>query len=185
MEGIINEINKSYPNVTSVIFVFSEYPSIQHSENDITVPRIISFIENSDAEKFKSLATPDFQGTVSHFYINYCWFIKPLRYYYFAFISVSHMYALSSLFQLWAVLSLLYFLWTWCVMKQHAMGLQRFLMIFSLYYVLNQPIQLLGLYNCPDQSEALRYLDIVQIALTTIFNTLLIACLFLISKVYY
>ena len=68
-------------------------------------------------------------------------------------------------------------------MKQHAMGLQRFLMIFSLYYVLNQPIQLLGLYNCPDQSEALRYLDIVQIALTTIFNTLLIACLFLISKV--
>ena len=100
MEGIINEINKSYPNVTSVIFVFSEYPSIQHSENDITVPRIISFIENSDAEKFKSLATPDFQGTVSHFYINYCWFIKPLRYYYFAFISVSRTRELSSLLAL-------------------------------------------------------------------------------------
>ena len=95
MEGIINEINEKYPNVTSVIFVFNEYPSIQHSENDITVPRIISFIEKSDADKFKALATPDFHGTVSHFYINYCWFIKPLRYYYFAFITVSRCRARS------------------------------------------------------------------------------------------
>ena len=150
MEGIINEINKSYPNVTSVIFVFSEYPSIQHSENDITVPRIISFIENSDAEKFKSLATPDFQGTVSHFYINYCWFIKPLRYYYFAFISVSHMYELSSLLQLWAVLSLLYFLWTWCVMKrseEHTSELQSPLIIsYAVFCLKKLPPKVLELH---------------------------------------
>jgi len=84
---------------------------------------------------------------------------------------------------LWGLITVFHIFWTWCIKKDHSKHLQKILLFIPVFFAGYTLIDYIFYYSCPwNESNGVQYLQIVQIALVTIFNTLFVGLCCFISK---
>jgi len=86
-------------------------------------------------------------------------------------------------FIVWGTLAVLHFAWSWILYRQYSIYLQKVLLFIPLFFIVDNLIDYVYWKACPwvsQSGENIRYLQIVQIALVTVFNTFFVGlCVFI------
>lgn len=110
---------------------------------------------------------------MSHTFIEHCKLLDPIWPTYIAYAC------------LWFVISILYYIYTFVMKKQHALYLQRTLMLVPICKTLETLINGLFYNTCPWVSTiepSVKYLDMARISIVTITYTVFLALLYIMSK---
>mmetsp|Transcript_25191 Transcript_25191/g.29031 ORF Transcript_25191/g.29031 Transcript_25191/m.29031 type:complete len:208 (-) Transcript_25191:429-1052(-) len=84
---------------------------------------------------------------------------------------------------MWGLATILHIFWTWCLKKDQSMHLQKIMLFVPVFFLGYTLIDYVYFNACPwNQANGVQYLQIVQIALITIFNTLFVGLCLFISK---
>ena len=178
MENVLAPINTSPStfNIDAVIFFFSGSINIdQPARGYKNAPKIISFVRLRDIAHLKNQVYPAKEGEVfahSHEFIEHCDLMRGKQ---STFLLIVLM--------IWGLVGVLHFTWTWILYKQHSAYIQKLLIFPAVFYIIDTLIEYTYWKNCPwvgQSGESIRYLQIVQIALVTVFNTFFVGlCVFL------
>lgn len=83
----------------------------------------------------------------------------------------------------WGLITVFHVLWTWILRKDYSQHLQKILLFIPVFFAGYSLIDYVYFTACPwVESNGVQYLQIVQIALVTIFNTLFVGLSCFISK---
>lgn len=88
-------------------------------------------------------------------------------------------------FMVWGLLAVLHFTWTWVLYKQYSTCIQKLLLFVPIFFIVDNLINYVFWKACPwlgPKGENVRYLQIIQIALVTVFNTFFVGLCAFLSK---
>ena len=163
-------------NFQGVIFTYDGSVQISHAAPNNPIPSVISFAK-ADTISYYNVSTmsypysDQYKITLSHFYLEYCDIMVPA--YKFYIISLS----------LWGLWIIFHVLWTWCIKKEHSTHLQKILLFIPVFFLGYSLLDFIYYNACPWlENSGIQYLQIVQIALVTIFNTLFVGLCWFVSK---
>ena len=169
-------IEKNLTEVEGIIFTYSGSPQITSAAPHQSLPKIISFAKKSDvdADSVKDKTFPsskDFTLKHEHIYIEYCEVMNPAFKFYLISISI------------WGLITVFHILWTWIIKKDHSKHIQKILLFIPLFFAAYTLLDYIFFLSCPwSAGSGVQYLQIIQIALVTIFNTLFVGLCCFISK---
>jgi hypothetical protein len=172
----LEKIPKALEMIKGVIFTYSGNPQISSPAPDQNLPEIISFAKKSEIveNKVKEQSFPtsgDFYFEHKHSYIQYCDIMHTSFKFYITAVS------------LWGLITVFHILWTWFIKKDFSKHLQKIMLFVPIFFVGYTLIDYVYFMSCPwTTTSGVQYLQIVQIALVTIFNTLFVGLCCFISK---
>jgi hypothetical protein len=83
----------------------------------------------------------------------------------------------------WGMITVFHVLWTWCLRKDYSKHIQKIMLFIPIFFLAYTLIDYVFYNACPwKAANGVQYLQIVQIALVTIFNTLFVGLCLFISK---
>jgi hypothetical protein len=88
-------------------------------------------------------------------------------------------------FIVWGLAFVLHFLWTWILYRSHSMYIQKLMIFIPIFFIIDNLVDYVYWKSCPwtkDGGENIRYLQIVQIAIVTVFNTFFVGLCTFLSK---
>jgi hypothetical protein len=172
----LNSINLDMPLVESVIFTYSGNPQITSKAPENENPRIISFAKKEELLQKGILNMTFPQETTntiihSHVYESFCYIMNPTFKFFITVIC------------LWGLITIFHILWTWCLRKEYSKHIQKIMLFIPIFFLGYTLIDYVYYKACPwSETNGVQYLQIVQIALVTIFNTLFVGLWCFISK---
>jgi len=180
-DNILIPINK-YPEVygiNSVIFTYSGPIAVDRLDETLENVKIISFIRKSSIDWAEEYSYPNpnpeagqFSPIHSHEYSDRCYLMQG-----------TETLLLLVTFMIWGLIAVLHFTWTWVLYRQHSMCIQKLLLFLPIFFIVDNLINYVFWKACPwngTSGENVRYLQIIQIALVTVFNTFFVGlCVFL------
>jgi len=144
----------------------------------VLFPKVISFA-NLNHQNFGSIKNAVYpistNSTVAHTheFIENCIIMTSKTYFYLIFVLT------------WTFLLIIHLLWNCIFQRAQIKYLQKLLIFIPSFYIINCLIDLLFWNSCPwvrSTGENIRYLQIVQIALITVYNTFFIGLCTFLSK---
>jgi len=174
--SVLNTIYKDLPLVKSVIFSYEGTPHIPSPAPDKTSPEIISFgrgidIREINLSKYSFPRSDEYFIEHSHKYTEFCEVMNPSFKFYLIAIAI------------WGLITVFHILWTWILRKDYSKHLQKILLFIPVFFAGYTLIDYVFFLSCPwDTKNGVQYLQIIQIALVTIFNTLFVGLCCFISK---
>ena len=153
--------------------LFADPHSLQDNLHDVQVVATGSDDQYEQAKTLlKKNSDEPFEAELKHSYIIHCTFLFEVQHYY------------VTLSFLWLGLLIAWILWTWCVQRSNSMFLQKTIVVLPVLKLLCVFLSFLYIFECPWEGADIffRYVMMALISLTTIFQTVFIAMLMVLSN---
>lgn len=173
----LNLIDQNLQNIHGVIFTYSGNPQITNpAPSGNTYPEVISFgkletLKQSNIESYSYPNNVNYKITHQHNYYQYWDVMSPAFKYYVAVL------------WFWGFITISHIFWTWCIKKDYSTHLQKIILFVPIFFTSYTLIDYVYFLSCPwTATSGVQYLQIVQIALVTIFNTLFVGLCWFVSQ---
>ena len=172
----LNLINQSYKRFKGIVFTYKGNPQITSGAPKSDIPSIISFakeeiVQEKNIESYSYPKSTNYKIVHSHTYIEHWDVMIPANKFYIVSLC------------LWVLSTIVHIFWTWWIKKDYSTHLQKIILFVPIFFLGYTLIDYVFYNACPwNQNSGVQYLQIVQIAMITIFNTLFVGLCLFISK---